>query len=515
MNFVNNVRRWLAQLPAALPQIQPPTVAQVAAIMHDVLLGGPLGNMRYEVGWTPHPLSERVRTWTDTGEAPAPDDVRLAGLSSEINSFFLGQHWRHLDMETTSVPDLKILLVNDKTDLASLAEFLATDHTFTSVVVEASPADVRLIGALQANSGVKDVVIHLVTFHHMGNVRMQLGSDWVDALAEMLPVKALHSNGSIESLCLLWHPPEEAMDQAQLDTLSRAIAQYPPLKSLQLPLGVGVTTDSLARALNRPMDRLTLRGDPADMTSIVNAICQGDLQVQELTLKQTVPSGSDCSIFIERFCELVKVSPNVKVLHLTARGISLCVDRLRDALENTKLRELHLETLPEHPINEDDIEELMAGLRLNSSLCMFTVTGASLAQEEEIRKLVDANAHRAARYLVGHAFARSMEPPHGIKRLQDAGPRVMGYLEARALPVLNKATHRAHMKGRLLDLASQANFKEITALCQHWADVGISLDQSVIDEVAVEASRQQRDAEAARSVANAVRQAIASVKRPG
>ena len=164
------------------------------------------------------------------------------------------------------------------------------------------------------------------------------------------------------------------------------------------------------------MDRLALRGDLAEMTGIVNVICQRDLRVKELALREIYRGGGagrDCSAFTKGLCELVKFSPDVEVLDVMGEVIRISVEPLGAAIADTRLRGLHLDCGMSGIFTEQAKQTLISGLRLNSSLRMFTVTGATEAQKEEIRRLVEANGMPAAtRLAIGHGFAGAVGDPY-------------------------------------------------------------------------------------------------------
>ncbi len=98
----------------------------------------------------------------------------------------------------------------------------------------------------------------------------------------------------------------------------------------------------------------------------------------------------------------------------------------------------------------------------------------------------------------------------------DAGPVVMSHLsglEVSKLAELNRGTHQASMRGQLIALVRQGNFRGITALCQRWADIEIDF-KPVLDKVLDEV-RQQPDEQAAAETTREVLRAIVEVKRNG
>ena len=69
-------------------------------------------------------------------------------------SFLLGEGLWQLATDMARIADVKKLEVTNNANAASLAEFLATDDTFTSLDVMADGDSTRLIvGALRSNPG--------------------------------------------------------------------------------------------------------------------------------------------------------------------------------------------------------------------------------------------------------------------------------------------------------------------------------------------------------------------------
>ena len=545
MNFLNTLNTLNTLRDRITSVFQNPTVspqAPAGGVPRQKL--SPAANAEFESisARIPKNLEEGVRIWRDTGESPADEQ-----WSSRLVSFFLNKGLPQLAMETANITCTKTLIVDSGIEAGflegmrsccpsletltvremnrghttnGLEQFLRTDTGFASLELSLThdAAIGPIVGALQSNSAVKDVTIHFAAY-----------GDWAKDVAA-----ALRANTSIESLSIVKAsareialPDDSARGSAEIDkeaveALSTAITEHTILKSLQLDVPTGVSAAPLALALkNRSMDRLTLRGDPADMQDIVAVIDRGELRVKDLVLQETA-RGGDYSGFIKTLCEVVKSSPDVESLHIKSRGLQLCVNRMRKAIAQSNLLGLHLESVESfyRQFSQANIETLLAGLRLNSRLCAFTVTGATEAQQDEIQKLMDANRMPGAvRLAIGHGFANVVGHPYLMP--VDAGAVMVSHLtgmETQRLALLNHGMHQASMQGRLIALLQQSDFHGITALCQRWSDNLIGLDQSVIHEVLYVAQRsgvQGGNKAAQAKAAREVLQAIVEAKRNG
>ncbi len=281
------------------------------------------------------------------------------------------------------------------------------------------------------------------------------------------------------------------MRDDSLATLSRAIAQNTALRSLWL-ITESNNTAPLALALRgRSMDGLIVDARPVALIPITKAVCHGDLRVKNLTLVQKHCLDAEYKNFILGLCELVKSSPNVEALRVECKSLLGFVDRMSDAIAHTRLLELHIEAVCISkgflgPLPEPYIETLLAGLRRNPSLLAFSINGATEDQQEEILKVVRANARMpaAARVAIGHAFAISVGRPYEMP--VDAGAEMMRHLtpsEARPLAMLNRATHQASMEGASSPWCRRAIPKASPSYASGGKRMEISLDKAVREDV--------------------------------
>ncbi len=136
------------------------------------------------------------------------------------------------------------------------------------------------------------------------------------------------------------------MSKASLETLSAAIAENKTLTSLRLDVARKVSTAPLALALQgRSMHRLALRGHGVDLLHIMDAICDGNLHVQNLILEGHYDNKRepDYSSYLRKLCVLIKFCPNVGALHFTCSTTRWNIKRLSEAIAHTKLLELHID----------------------------------------------------------------------------------------------------------------------------------------------------------------------------
>ena len=263
------------------------------------------------------------------------------------------------------------------------------------------------------------------------------------------------------------------------------------------------------------MKKLALEGGRAGLLQVVNAICEGRLRAEGLEMRPlewirklpSVPSG-----FIDKLCDLIRSSPNVGALYVESSEFTLVINELYEAVARTRLHTLHLEVRPIGALPERSIDALIDALGRNPCLCAFSISRATEAQKEKIRRLVRANGMVAVRLAMGQAFANQVELP------RDAGTGVASHLtgtEAQQLALLNRTMHQANMRGHLVGLVQQGDFQGITRLCERWAGMKIGLEKSVLDEVLDVAQspwRRQRDKASQAEAARKVLQALANVK---
>jgi hypothetical protein len=192
--------------------------------------------------------------------------------------------------------------------------------------------------------------------------------------------------------------------------------------------------------------------------------------------------------------------------------LMLVVDELCVAIASTKLYELRLFS-PRSVIPKQSIDVLIDALGQNPCLCTFSINGATEAQKERIRRLMQANGMHTARLAMGHAFAEQLGLP------PDPGAGVARHLpgtDALQLARLNTDMHEARMQESLVDLVLRGDLQGITRLCERWASMEYGLKPSVLDEVldvAQRSCRQKGDKAQQAETATKVLQAITHVKR--